>query len=222
MEVSSVGLTNTKIADTDASTSLTETFDTFLSLLTTQLQNQDPLDPMDTEQFTQQLVSFSQVEQSIAANQKLDQLVELQTTSQLSTGVSYIGKSVEVVTDQLMLDGGSATLTYGLERKAAQTVISIVDQNGRPVRTVNGETDPGRHEFVWDGRDANGVELPDGLYGFRVDPVDNEGTPVELASASIGRVTGVEIVDDTLTLNIGELGVPFDKVFAVREDAGES
>ena len=222
MDVSSVGLTNTKIADTDASTSLTETFDTFLSLLTTQLQNQDPLDPMDTEQFTQQLVSFSQVEQSIAANQKLDQLVELQTTSQLSTGVSYIGKSVEVVTDQLMLDGGSATLTYGLERKAAQTVISIVDQNGRPVRTVNGETDPGRHEFVWDGRDANGVELPDGLYGFRVDPVDKAGTPVELASASIGRVTGVEIVDDTLTLNIGELGVPFDKVFAVREDAGES
>ena len=222
MEVSSVGLTNTKTTNTDASTSLTETFDTFLSLLTTQLQNQDPLDPMDTEQFTQQLVSFSQVEQSIAANQKLDQLVELQTTSQLSTGVSYIGKSVEVVTDQLMLDGGSATLTYGLERKAAQTVISIVDQNGRPVRTVNGETDPGRHEFVWDGRDANGVELPDGLYGFRVDPVDKAGTPVELASASIGRVTGVEIVDDTLTLNIGELGVPFDKVFAVREDAGES
>ena len=222
MEVSSVGLTNTKTTDTDGSKSLSETFDTFLSLLTTQLQNQDPLDPMDTEQFTQQLVSFSQVEQSIAANQKLDQLVELQTTSQLSTGVSYIGKSVEVVTDQLMLDGGSATLTYGLERKAAQTVISIVDQNGRPVRTVNGETDPGRHEFVWDGRDANGVELPDGLYGFRVDPVDKDGTPVELASASIGRVTGVEIVDDTLTLNIGELGVPFDKVFAVREDAGES
>ena len=222
MDVSSVGLTNTKITDTDASTSLTETFDTFLSLLTTQLQNQDPLDPMDTEQFTQQLVSFSQVEQSIAANQKLDQLVQLQTTSQLSTGVSYIGKSVEVVTDQLMLDGGTAKLTYGLESKAAQTVITIFDQNGRPVRTVTGETDPGRHEFVWDGRDSNGVELADGIYGFKVDPVDKEGVPVELATASIGRVTGVEIVDEVLTLNIGELGVPFDKIFAVREEVGES
>ncbi|MEE8501417.1 MAG: flagellar hook assembly protein FlgD [Kiloniellales bacterium] len=201
-----------------AATSLAETFDTFLLLLTTQLQNQDPLDPMRSEEFTQQLVQFAGVEQSINTNKKLDQLVQLQTSSQLNSAVSFIGKLVEVIHDQLLLKDGAAKISYGLDRNAAHTIIGIIDQNGRAVRTIQGETGAGRHEFEWDGRDSNGAQLPDGVYGFTVVATDDDEQTVDTVSASFGRVTGVEIVDNAPRLNIGELGVPFDAVFAVRED----
>ncbi len=201
-----------------AATSLAETFDTFLLLLTTQLQNQDPLDPMRSEEFTQQLVQFAGVEQSINTNKKLDQLVQLQTSSQLNSAVSFIGKLVEVIHDQLLLKDGAAKISYGLDRNAAHTIIGIIDQNGRAVRTIQGETGAGRHEFEWDGRDSNGAQLPDGVYGFTVVATDDDEQTVDTVSASFGRVTGVEIVENAPRLNIGELGVPFDAVFAVRED----
>ena len=201
-----------------AATSLAETFDTFLLLLTTQLQNQDPLDPMRSEEFTQQLVQFAGVEQSINTNKKLDQLVQLQISSQLNSAVSFIGKLVEVIHDQLLLKDGAAKISYGLDRNAAHTIIGIIDQNGRAVRTIQGETGAGRHEFEWDGRDSNGAQLPDGVYGFSVVATDDDEQTIDTVSASFGRVTGIEIVDNAPRLNIGELGVPFDAVFAVRED----
>ncbi len=201
-----------------AQSSLAETFDTFLVLLTTQLQNQDPLDPMKSEEFTQQLVQFAGVEQSINTNKKLDRLVQLQTSSQLNSAVSFIGKTVEVVSDQLLLKGGAAKISYGLDRNAAQTIIGIIDQNGRAVRTVQGEIAAGRHEFEWDGRDSNGAQLPDGVYGFSVVATDDDEQTIDTMAASFGRVTGVEVVGNAPRLNIGELGVPFDAVFAVRED----
>ena len=205
-----------------ASSTLANTFDTFLKLLTTQLQNQDPLDPIKSEQFTSQLVQFSGVEQSININKKLEQLIELQTSSQLNSAVSYIGKIVEVVADELMLKDGAAKISYGLDHNAATTVITIVDLNGNAVRTINGEIAAGRHEFDWDGRNAVGDQVPDGVYGFSVVAVDNDEETVDTVAASLGRVTGVEIVDDALWLNIGEMGVPFDSLFAVRDDETQS
>ena len=198
--------------------SLADTFDTFLALLTTQLQNQDPLDPMKSEQFTQQLVQFAGVEQSINMNKKLDQMLELQTAGQLNTAVSYIGKIVEVVSDELMLDSGAAKISYGLDRNAATSVITILDLNGNSVRIVNGEIAAGRHEFSWDGLDDNGSLLPDGVYGFSVVAVDRNEETVGNVTASLGRVTGIEIVDEALMFNIGEMGVPFDSLFAVRDE----
>ncbi len=205
-----------------ASSTLADTFDTFLMLLTTQLKNQDPLDPMKSEQFTTQLVQFAGVEQSINTNKKLEQLIELQTSSQLNSAVSYIGKIVEVVADELMLDNGATKISYGLESNAATTVISIVDLNGNAVRVINGEISAGRHEFAWDGRNDKGDQVPDGVYGFSVVSVDRDDETVESVAASLGRVTGVEIVDDALMLNIGEMGVPFDSLFAVRDDEPNS
>ena len=201
-----------------ASTGLADTFDTFLALLTTQLKNQDPLDPMESSEFTSQLVEFAGVEQSINANKKLDQLVQLQTSSQLNSAVSFIGKTVEVVSDLLLLKDGTAKVSYGLDRNAAQTIISITNQHGRAVRLVQGETDAGRHVFEWDGRDSNGAEVPDGVYGFTVVATDGDEQTIDTIAASFGRVTGIEVVENAPRLNIGELGVPFDAVFAVREN----
>ncbi len=199
-----------------AASSLADTFDTVLALLTTQLKNQDPLDPMKSSEFTSQLVEFAGVEQSINANKKLDQLVQLQTSNQLNSAVAFIGKIVEVISDLLLLKDGAAKISYGLDRNAAQTIISITDQNGRAVRSVQGETAAGRHEFEWDGRDSNGVQLPDGVYRFSVVATDGDDETIDTIAASFGRVTGVEVVENAPRLNIGELGVPFDAVFAVR------
>jgi len=200
-----------------SSQSLANTFDTFLALLTTQLQNQDPLDPLNSDQFTQQLVQFAGVEQSINTNKKLDQLVQLQTGNQINGALDYVGRTVEVVSDQLMLEGGASTITYGLDGNAANTVISIVNDTGRTVRTFTGETATGRHELVWDGRDSNGEQLPDGVYSFSVTAVDKDNATVDAVTATVGKVTGVEVANDAITLNIGDLGVPFESIFAVRE-----
>ncbi len=205
-----------------AASTLADTFDTFLALLTTQLKNQDPLDPMKSSEFTSQLVQFAGVEQSINANKKLDQLVQLQVSNQLHSAVAFIGKTVEVISDLLLLKDGEAKISYGLDRNAAETIISIVDQNGRLVRTVKGETSAGRHEFEWDGRDANGVQLDDDVYSFSVIATDGDGETIDTIAASFGIVTGVEVVENAPRLNIGELGVPFDAVFAVRENEPSS
>lgn len=205
-----------------AASSLADTFDTFLALLTTQLKNQDPLDPMESSEFTSQLVQFSGVEQSINTNKKLEQLVQLQTSNQLNSAVAFIGKTVEVISDLLLLKDGAGKISYGLDRNAAETIISIVDQNGRVVRTVQGETAAGRHEFEWDGRDANGVELSDDVYSFSVIATDGDNETIDTIAASFGIVTGVEVVENAPRLNIGELGVPFNAVFAVRENEPSS
>lgn len=224
MEINGVGFKDPSSSGgtSAASSTLADTFDTFLALLTTQLQNQDPLDPMKSEQFTEQLVQFSGVEQSINTNKKLEQLIELQTAGQLNSAVSYMGKTVEVISDEMMLDSGTSTLSYGLDHNAETTIVTIVDQNGNTVRTVNGETAAGRHEFTWDGLDDDGNLMADGVYGFSVVAVDGDDETVETVAASLGRVTGVEIVDGGLMLNIGEMGVPFDSLFAVREEEPQS
>jgi flagellar basal-body rod modification protein FlgD len=217
MDVNGVAFKEPTNGGSNASQSLADTFDTFLALLTTQLQNQDPLDPMKSEEFTQQLVQFSGVEQAINSNKKLDQLVQLQTSNQLTGAVSYIGKSVEVVSDQLMLQDGTSEITYGLDGKATQTTIKIIDQTGKTVRTINGNTEQGRHEYVWDGRNESGAPVPDGVYNFTVIAVGPENKTVNTVTAAVGKVTGIEIVDNTVTLNIGELGIGLDKIFAVRD-----
>lgn len=222
MEINGVAFKEPNSSGTNAATGqLAETFDTFILLLTTQLQNQDPLDPMDSSQFTSQLAQFAGVEQSINTNKKLDQLIALQTSNLLNGAVSFVGRTVEVISDQLALKDETATISYGIDTKAAKTSISIVTEDGQTVRVINGETDEGRHELVWDGRDALGNPMPDGIYNFNVIAVDGENQTIDTISAFTGRVTGVEILDNLVTLNLGELGVPFSSIFAVREDEPE-
>ncbi len=202
--------------------SLAETFDNFLLLLTTQLQNQDPLSPMDTNEFTQQLVAFTEVEQSIKTNDRLEQLIDLQLGNQLTSAAGYIGRSVEAESEFLSLDGGQATLTYGLSATAARTTIQIQDESGLVVRTLGGETEPGLHRLDWDGTDDGGSPLPDGVYRAVVSAVDGDDTPLSVAQGTLGRVTGVEIVDGQVVLSLNGLKIPIDKVVSVTESAADT
>ncbi|NIA69479.1 hypothetical protein HBA54_12835 [Pelagibius litoralis] len=199
--------------------SLADTFDTFLTLLTTQLQYQDPLDPMDANEFTSQLVEFTGVEQSIATNGKLDELIALQGAAQLNDAAAYIGKTVSADSIILMLQDGKSTINYELGAKAAETNILIIDELGNTVRTLEGGTEFGSNEMVWDGLDDDGKPLEDGLYGFLVTAIDADDKPVPLVQGTAGEVTGVKSVNGQVIVEIGELEIELTKILSVQQTA---
>lgn len=203
-----------------STTNLTETFDNFLTLLTTQLQNQDPLEPLDTNQFTEQLVQFANVEQAISTNTKLDQLIAAQGSNQLTGALDYIGKTVTVEGTGLDLVDGSATLAYDLSGAASSVTVLVVDALGQPVASLKGPSGTGSQEIVWDGKDDQGNQLPDGRYGFSVQALDGQGDPVALTQGSLGRVSGIELVNGEIILSVGSLQVSLSQILSVRAPAG--
>ncbi len=172
---------------------------------------------MDTNEFTSQLVEFTGVEQAIATNDKLEELIALQSTGQLTDAVDYIGKTVSADSIILMLQGGQSNITYSLGANAAQTSILVIDEQGNTVRTLSGETSVGDHEIVWDGQDENGNTLEDGLYGFLVTAIDANDSPVPLVQGTSGQVTGVKTVDGEIILEIGELELNLNDILAIQE-----
>ena len=199
---------------------LTERFDNFLLLLTKQLQYQDPLSPLDTNEFTSQLVQFTGVEQAIATNKKLDQIIDLQSSDQTSAAAALLGTTVEASGDSLWLADGHSEATYTLSRNATVTAITILDAQGKPVRVERGATTMGKHSFAWDGADNDGNALPSGVYSMQVTAVDGAGKTVEVVTGTVGRVTGVRIQDGETFLGIGDLEVPLGSVTSIREAQG--
>ena len=196
---------------------LAENFDTFLSLLTTQLKNQDPLSPLDSNQFTQQLVQMTGVEQQITSNDLLKKLVS-NTGSGISTAVSLIGKDVSAVSNDAQLSNGKADWLYKLKLDAADTKIEVLNAKGAIVH-VEAATDnkAGDHPFTWNGKDMNGNKMPDGTYTLRVTAKDSTGAAVTSTTYVQGRVTGVEQLDGVtyITVNGGKIG--WNTVTSVKE-----
>jgi flagellar basal-body rod modification protein FlgD len=176
-----------------AQASLATNFDNFLQLLTKQLQYQDPLSPMDTNQFTQQLVSFTGVEQSIATNQNLESLIGLMQNQNLTAATGYIGKVVTLNSaSSPMSEGNPARWSYDLDGAAAETKLTVLDQRGVRVFESRGETQPGEHSFTWDGKGANGITLPAGAYTLRIDSTTASGAKVNSAISITELVEAVE------------------------------
>jgi len=215
--VNGVPFKDTNNSGSSAGASLAETFDTFLTLLTTQLQYQDPLNPMDTNEFTSQLVEFTGVEQAIKTNQRLDELIALQTDMQLNDAVGYMGKQVGADGIILMLQDGESTITYDLGANASKVNILIIDELGETVRTLEVDKSAGHHEVVWDGMDDDGEPLEDGLYGFLVTAIDSDDKPVPLIQGTKGKVTGVKALDGEITLEIGDLEIPLSDVLTIEQ-----
>jgi flagellar basal-body rod modification protein FlgD len=198
---------------------LADNFSTFLSLLTTQLKNQDPLSPLDSNQFTQQLVQMTGVEQQIASNDLLKKLVS-NTGSGIQTAVSLIGKDVSAVSDDAQLSNGKADWVYKLKLDAADTKIEVLNAKGAVVHVeAASDNKAGDHAYSWDGKDMNGNKLPDGPYTLRVSAKDSTGTAVTSTTYVQGRVTGVEQLDGAtyITVNGGKIG--WDTVTSVKEPA---
>lgn len=172
---------------------LAQDFDDFLVLLTTQLQNQDPLSPMESTEFTNQLVGFSQVEQQINQNDKLNQLLQLQYASANSMALQYVGMDVSFVGNQLYHDGASQSeIFYSLEDNANSSKIRIVNAEGVTVRQLDANRAAGTDSIVWDGLDKDGQALPAGNYTVAVDALDDEGNAIKGSTAVTGSVKGIE------------------------------
>ena len=180
--------------------SLEETFDTFLLLLTTQLENQDPLDPLDTNQFTEQLVNFTSVEQQIKSNELVEDLLAAQTNNGLSTAISMIGNAVEYSGNVVSLSQGTAEMKYILPVNATQATIEVLDTSGNVVRTIPVDASSGLHDFAWDGTDDQGNQLADGLYAIQLTALGNDGSVVDSALNPVATVTGVDTIDGEILL----------------------
>jgi flagellar basal-body rod modification protein FlgD len=207
--------TSTASSNTDsAAAQLSGNFDTFLTLLTTQLQNQDPMNPMDSNQFTQELVQFSGVEQQINTNDNLKTLISLQQGNAGTAASSYLGKTVTVTNGQADLQNGEADWSYALGSSAAATTLTVTNSAGQVVYTAPGETAEGQHDFSWNGEDNNGKQLPDGAYTLAVNATDSTGAAVSSAIASEGVVNEVNMTSGP-QLMIGQMAVALSDVSAI-------
>lgn len=203
MSITGIESTGSSTGSAASSTKLAENFDTFLTMLTVQLKNQDPLSPMDSTEFTNQLVQFSAVEQQIAANKNLENLISVTQTNTKAQAISYIGHTIETAgtvlplqggseteTDTIALSNSSATFKYTLDSTSDSTAIRIKDHDGNVVRTLSGETSSGSHEITWDGLDASNEKVADGNYTVEVVGTKANGSTFAGKVYSTDRTTG--------------------------------
>ena len=205
----------TSTSQPNAMADLSSNFSTFLTLLTTQLKNQDPTSPMDSNQFTQQLVMYSQVEQQINTNDNLKTLISQGTSNAAGMTTSYLGKKVSVTNGQASLTGGSATWTYNLKTTAATAQLSVSDSTGKTVFTGTGDTAAGNNTFTWDGKDINGNQLPDGPYKLTVTAADSAGNAVTNTVISTGTVTQIDMTGTAPQLIVGNMEVGLGDIATV-------
>jgi flagellar basal-body rod modification protein FlgD len=198
-----------------ASTGLGKDLNTFLKLLTTQLQNQDPQSPLDTNQMTQQLVSFSAVEQAINTNSKLDQLVTLQSTNQTVASLPLVGHTVQIADSKGALVNGTATFGYNLPSTATQTTLTVSDASGKTVYQGAGSTTTGDHNFAWNGQAADGSTLPDGIYTLNVAATAADGSAITAAISSYGKIDSIQIKNGAASLSMGTLSEPLSKILSI-------
>lgn len=227
-----VGATTTSIASATAAATpgrgggtgaLLGDFNTFLTLLTTQLRTQSPTEPMDTNRMTQELAMFASVEQQTRMNEQLERLVGLQQAAQLTAAAPLMGRTVEVEADQLTLQGGGAALRLPPAGSATEAWITVTDAAGRTLREQRVPLAAGqRTVWRWDGRDTYGRALPDGAYRVQVQGVvPGGGAPSALAFTVLGTATAAERQEDgTLRLMLGRLAVGFDQVRGMGDTSG--
>lgn len=196
----------------DATANLSDNYDNFLTLLTTQLRNQDPLSPMDTAQFTQQLVAFSTVEQQIQSNKNLEKLINLQSSTNAYSAVSFIGTSVAIDSDKVMLKNKDARFDYKIDQTATKATLTIRDKNNQVVMITDADPRAGIHPARWDGTDVFGNQLADGEYTVSVSYEDAAGKKYTADITSYGVVDSADIEDGAVYLNVGSIRVPLDKV----------
>jgi flagellar basal-body rod modification protein FlgD len=198
-------------------TNLAENFDNFLTILTTQLQNQDPLSPLESNEFTNQLVQFTGVEQQVLQNKNLEKLIELQDSNQALSAVSFIGKIVEATGNTTTLTDGEATFSYSLPKEASAAAIKIFNSSGELVFQQPAEKGAGLHDFVWNGDTLQGGKAPnDAAYSFSVSAVDKDDATIDAVLRVIGLVTGISIENGKTLLGLGDVGVPLDAVTGIK------
>jgi flagellar basal-body rod modification protein FlgD len=196
-----------------------QNIDSFLLLLTTQLRHQDPTDPQKAHEFTQQLISFNGVEQQIATNKHLEELLSNERHNVLNNASAYIGKTVEVDQSKAELRNGFANFAYNISEKADKTNIKVIDAKGVTVRSLDGNVLAGAHAFKWDGRNDRGIIQPDGEYTIKVSTFNEHGLSMRNRSGIQGVVKEAKLdAANAPILVVNNLEIPLKKVVAVFDD----
>jgi flagellar basal-body rod modification protein FlgD len=199
----------------DAFNQLSGNFQTFLTLLTTQLKNQDPTSPMDSNQFTQQLVEYSQVEQQINTNTNLQTLISQGSSNASAMTVGYLGKNVSVTNGNASLINGTANWTYDLGSTAASTTLTVTNSAGTVEYTGPGSVNAGSNTFTWNGQDNSGNQLSDGVYKLAVTATDPSGNAITTSVASAGTVSQIDMTGGTPKLVVGNMEISPSDIAAV-------
>lgn len=195
---------------------LSEDLNSFLYLLTTQLKYQDPLSPMDSSEFTNQLVQYAEVEQTIQTNSYLETIILQNNMGMSSQAVSYMDQVVQAQTSYVPLQDGFAKFAYITDADATSCTVAVQDSDGNFVKTFTGELPAGRHVVDWDGTDNDGQKLPDGAYKIVVTATAADGSDVGVTTTAYGKVTGVAYDGDLIALGMGDVVVNMNSVLAIH------
>lgn len=203
----------------NGSTTLASNFETFLSLLTAQLRNQDPLSPVDSNQFTAQLTQMAGVEQQLLTNDLLTSLLASQGANSLGGASTYIGKDATAVWSATKFADGSADWSYELGSNATTAKLQVLDGSGKVVWEGDAPSKTsGVHDFSWDGVTTTGANAQEGsVYTLKVVAKDGLGSSVDAQVLIRGRVTGVEMYEDQPYLTIGNSIMPLSTVISLEE-----
>jgi flagellar basal-body rod modification protein FlgD len=206
---------STAVALTDtAMGSLAGNFQAFLQLLMTQLQNQDPTSPLDANQFTSQLVEFASVEQQINTNRSLGDLISLTQSGQVLQSAGMVGRTVEVESERLSLQNGSAALRFTAATDGP-VAVAILSEAGVKLADATVQAQKGDNEWRWNGVAGTGAQLRDGTYRVAVTAANASGTSSALPFTVLATATGVQRNGDALKLELGGQSVDFAAVRAV-------
>jgi flagellar basal-body rod modification protein FlgD len=214
---SSSSSSTAQAVNSSASQQLAGNFDTFLQLLTTQLQNQDPLDPLDTNQFTQQLVEFASVEQQINTNTNLQSLINLQQTSEATSALQLVGATVTVSGNSAALSNAtSSPATWSLTASAPATAnVTVTSAAGTTVYSGTMSLNTGSQNFTWSGQGNNGQTWPDGTYNLTVTATGASGQAVNVSTQVQGTVSGVNLSTNPPTLTVNGQSVQISQVTSI-------
>ena len=180
----------------------------------TQLQNQDPTTPLDTNQFTTQLVQFAGVEQQINTNTSLTSLIQLTQGGEVLQSSAMVGRRVEVTSDHLPLQNGSAQINFTAST-AGQVAVAIYNDSGTQIADALVDARAGANSWNWNGKSGNGHTVPDGSYRVAVAGANAGGTATALPFTVVGVATGVQQNGTSVTLQLGAQTADFTAVKSV-------
>lgn len=170
--------------------SIAGNFNSFLTMLTTQLQNQDPSSPMDSDQFTTEIAQFAGVQQQVNTNTNLGQLISLTQAGQVASGSGLVGEKATFTGSQIPLQSGTGQIAF-TTASAEPVAIAVTDASGNVVRTVQETSTAGSNSWTWDGKDDSGNSQTDGTYGIAVETQDSAGNTTAVPFTITGSITGV-------------------------------
>jgi flagellar basal-body rod modification protein FlgD len=202
---------------TTGSQTIAGNFDTFLQLLTTQLQNQDPLDPLDTDQFTQQLVEFASVEQQVNMNTNLQTLISMQQTTEATSALQLVGSTVTISGTSATLSNATSTpAAWNLSTTSPATAnLTVTSSAGTTAYTGTMSLNAGSNTFSWNGQGNNGQTWPDGTYTLTVNATGANGQSVTVSTQVQGTVSGVNLSSNPPTLTVNGQSVPISQIQSI-------